>query len=188
MAQGIAIYISEAPAEHFIAGKLFRIFPSLSNFEDNRNYVVVAFSPRARDHGQSETTVFATEESGKPVTCIDCGAEELSREERVIGPFNVSTALANLRGGYHEVTEAELPALRKEAYQKALAFSSTHMRMRERDSQEYADNNWGLFAAFILDADPARPKLVSVKNSIGWKQMDEDAEERAHDPEYCPFN
>lgn len=185
MSLGIAIYISEAPEEHFKKGKLFRVYPSLSNFEDHRHYVVVAYTERARDHGRPETSIFATNEDGKPVECLDAGAKELSREERIVGEYNVTAALSNLKTGYHLVTEEEFPALRKAAYQAAKDFATNRMCWREKEAVEYADNNWGLFAANLLDAD--RGPLVQTKNSINWKAMDEEDEARATDPEFEPF-
>lgn len=186
MSLGIAIYIGEAPAAHFNQGKLFRVYPSLSNFEDLRHYVVVAYSARATDHGQPETSIFATNEDGAPVTCLDRGAEELMRHERIVGKYDVTAALSNLRTGYHQVTDEEFPALRKAAHQAAKDFATSRICLREKEALEYADNNWGMFAASLLDAE--RGPLVQTKNTIDWKAIDEEDEARATDPDFEPFN
>ena len=187
MPQGIAVHLGAAPEHLYHLGQLFRVYPSLGNSEDADNYIVVASTNRTVDHGQGETTIFATDSTGDTHNMLDHGAEVLDRDRRIVGAVNVRAALANLRNGYYEVSQEELPPLRAKAHQEALEFAQNRLAMRNAGARDYADNNWGLFAAALLEKDPSRPPLTQTRNSVNWADLDAEEEARAHDPAWDPF-
>lgn len=187
MPQGIAVLVGPASENMFREGYLYRIYPSLANTDDVDNHVVVARTRNASDHGYAETTVFLTDSSGSTHGMLDRGAEALLRHRRIIGRIDVPAALANLGNGYFEVSPQELPSLRQQAHQAAVAFGEQRLAMRNQGALDYADDNWGLFAAMQLDSDPNRPALTQTTNSVDWAALDTEEEERLCDPAWSPF-
>lgn len=166
MPQGIAIRVGAAPDRFYPGSDIYQLFPSLGQFEGRDDHVVVALSPRAVDHGQKETTIFRCTRDGKlePFTSFDNGAEALERHQRIVGRHDAQAALANLGGtGYLVVQAQELPAL------KAIALAQAEAFAREKNflsPQEYASDNWGLFAGHHLVSAGQRDPAVRCTNEF----------------------
>jgi len=174
MAYGIAVLHGAASPQYFRPGsQLFRLFPSKGNDEQTKAWAVVAFGSGA-DHGFKETTVFEVSPDG---ALQRWSAELLDPHERVIGRHDVDSALANL--GYLSVTPTEAEALRGPAMAAAVRYARKRFGGEETDAQDYAENNWGLFAAQGLVSSGQRADCVRATNTINWAAIaEQDAEER----------
>lgn len=169
MAYGIAVLQGPASPQYFREGsQLFRLFPSKGNDEQTKAWAVVAFGSGA-DHGFKETTVFEVSPDG---ALQRWSAELLAPHERVIGRHDVDSTLANL--GYLPVTPAEADVLRGPAMEAAARYARERFRGDETDAQDYAENNWGLFAAQGLVSSGARADCVRATNTINWAALAEE--------------
>lgn len=172
MASGIAVLHGPASPKYFREGsQLFRLFPSKGNDEQTKAWAVVAFGSGA-DHGFKETTVFEVAPDG---ALQRWSAELLEPHERVIGRHDVDSALANL--GYLPVTLAEAEALRGPAMDAAARYARERFRGTAADTQDYAENNWGLFAAQQLVSSGQRADCIRATNTINWAALAEEAAE-----------
>lgn len=170
MPSGIAVRIKDVELRKFFTGSaLFRLYPSLGMSEDEDNHVVVAFSPAAVDHGVRETSIFKCDASGRTARWggLDGGAEALAPCERIVGRYDVEAALANLGGaGYLEVDVEQLEGLRTLAMAQAAIFCETRLTKTTQDVQDYAANNWGMFAAMYLVQQRQRPAPMQSVNHV----------------------
>lgn len=169
MPAGIAIRKGPAPDRFYAGSALFQLFPSLSTFEGRDDYVVVAHSPSASDHGLPETTVFKCDSRGGVSAWggLSQGAEALLPHQRIIGRFDIEAALGNLSGtGYFEVAEVDLEALKQTAYALAKAYGLETFFMDDRDACSYAAENWGHFAARHLVATGQRHQAPRIVNHM----------------------
>jgi hypothetical protein len=169
MAHGIAVPLGAAPLTRFREGsQLYRLYPSLGEFEHVRSVVTVAVTGAAVDHGYPETTVFFTDEMGDAEHyCGLQGAEALAREHRIVGRHDVAAALRNLR--YLPVTADRLEDLRTKGLALALAFASSSGYL---DPEDYAANNWGMFAAKHLVENEGVEDLPQASNDVDWAALD----------------
>ncbi|KWT98045.1 MULTISPECIES: hypothetical protein [unclassified Variovorax] len=176
MAHGIAVSLGTPPLNRFREGsQLFRLHPSLGEYEDIKNIVTVAVTGAAVDHGHPETTVFFTDEQGDAGHYLGLGfAEALPREHRIVGKHDVYAALRNLR--YLPVGADRLPELRTKGHELALAFATSSSYL---DPEDYAANNWGMFAAKYLVENEGLEDLPPVANKVDWAAIDtREAQER----------
>lgn len=162
--RGIAIRRGDAPSRFHVGSALFQLQPSMGLDAGFNNFVVVAVTPQAVGHGGPETTAFYSSSQGCTKLYGDLGtAEVLTARERIVGRQDTAAALANLR--YLEVPaerEADLHAIGQAA---AKAWASEKGVL---DPQDYADNNWGLFAARHLSDEGAQLSPIE-HNSVDWE-------------------
>lgn len=163
MPSGIAVCLGAADHRWHAGSQLFQLYPSLGQFEGQDDRVVAACTPAAVDHGACETPVFRCDTRGETMLFggLDGGAEALSPAQRIVGRHDAHAALANLSGGYIVVTSDQLQALRPTAAAHARDFAQEKLRMRLADAEDYAHNNWGLFAAQHLAAETSQQPITS---------------------------
>lgn len=165
---GIAVNLGPAAPAFYAGSTRFKLYPSMSEFEEVDAHVVVAFTPGAVDHGLPETTIFrcASDGSRIPGMGLDDGAEVLSNCERIIGRYDADAALANLSSGYYQVSEAECRSLKPGALRSARDCAQNQLSMSRRDANDYARNNWGMFAARAVAKSHGRPAMLRTINNV----------------------
>jgi hypothetical protein len=166
--RGLAVQIGPAGPAWHAGSLLFQLFPSMGQDEGQDDFVVVACTPAAVDHGQPETTIFKTDIQGRTERFggLDHGAEALTLRHRIVGRHDADAALANLQGGYFAVTWLELEGLRPGAIESARKYAAESLSLGDADARDYAHNNWGMFAAQALDASATRPSMMSSTNHV----------------------
>jgi hypothetical protein len=114
---GKAILIKELGYPNWYPGtKLYKVIPSVDVYHygmlKETSFVIVAYTPRAVDHGRAETTVFAAAEhendarAGKVFDDLPLDSpmvELLEPRQRVVGRHDPEAALKRLQGGYQIV-------------------------------------------------------------------------------------
>lgn len=128
---------------------LYRISPTLEVGGRDVAYVVVAYTPRASDHGKAETTVFLADGRGRcdAFGGLDGGAEQLSAQRRVIGRCDHKLALHRL-GAYRIVSAGEWARLESPAKRRAEAyFTKTVAASGVRHVRHLVRQTWGAFVA-----------------------------------------
>jgi hypothetical protein len=142
--------------------------PSCGQDPGRNQYVAVAVTPRAVDHGQPETTAFFTSVAGDPSEYGGLGqAEALIGGRRIVGSQDIEAALANL--GYLEVPAERLTELCAIGTEDAKRWAEENKVL---DAQGYARDNWGMFAARHLVHKEGVAAPVARCNTIDWVAVD----------------
>lgn len=170
MPSGIAVNIGPLKTDNIPLGAtLFRLHPSLGQFEHERNHVVVAFGVGV-DHGQLETSVFFSNDKGD--VSVAARNEALSPAQRIVGRHDIGAALANLAGGYLQVTAADANSLLILGEVHARDYGSETLGISDKETLlDYGRNNAGLFAAKLALEAGLGPLQPASLNQIDWKEM-----------------
>lgn len=171
MPSGITVHVGPASGHRFHpSSSVYQVFPSLGMFETNDNFVLVAVTDRAVDHGHAETTVFKCDKTGATEAWggLDGGAEALPPAKRVVGRHDHAAALANLGSdGYLIVDSEDLPEIRAIGMNHAKKEASEKLALSESCAEDYASNNWGIFAAMHLVRTGKVKPLALSHNDVG---------------------
>lgn len=165
MPSGIAVRLAPTLNTTPKDSVLFRVYPSLGMYDDDRSHVAVRFG-RGVDHGLLETSVFYADEDGR---CADLGSDELlATTLRIVGRHDVTAALANVCNGYLEVSSDELAPLKEKGTELAKTFATDKLNLEPAHVQEYAELNWGIFASHHLVQTGRFATPVKELNTVDW--------------------
>ena len=163
MTNGIAVHVFTKESKE----PVFRLYPSLGMDEDTKQFVV---SKSVTDGAQPYETLVACNATGSSAQYLD--AEALTPRLRIVGQGDVRQALNNL--GYIVVDKAHLDELQTIGVTGALTWYQANIL--GPGAQEYADNNWGLFAAQHLVTQQKALRPLKRQNSVSWRAHEKEQE------------
>ena len=173
MTSGIAVRLPTPEGITDQPPPMYRLYPSRGMDEASHQFVVAKMVPAREGVPQPHLTLMFCDASGNTGPYVE--TEALPSQYRLVDNEDVDQTIANL--GYVLVMPEDLPEL--EVIGKTAAVAWYRENISVPGEQDYAENNWGLFAAEHLIASQRAAIPKRRTNSVPWKQHQAYADAKA---------
>jgi hypothetical protein len=161
MVNGVAVKLSDTADGR----PVFQLYPSRGMDESSRQYVVADTVDGGGWVAEKHTTLHFCDASGD--VSMFTPTEALAPHLRLVGlDIGVDQAIANL--GYVLIGKHDLEGL--QVLGKAAALEWYRANISVSGETDYAEQNWGIFAAEYLVSSRKVDKPVARRNQVPWQK------------------